>query len=403
MGRQKKQHLARRADGRYRCIYKGIEFYGKTEDEALKARDDYKRREAMGLFDKEHPTVSEYGNKWLPVNRPTASKATYRGLAIHLEKLLRRIGDTLVEDVKPSDIKEVYSTEYKDLSQSYILAAKQLFCDLFDSAVADGIIRTNPARDKTALPHKGTKGGHRAITDQERTWINTLCKDHRCHAAAMTMLYAGVRPQEVKAMTIEGSVDFENDIIHLKEFAHLDGYYDYKITEKGKTDNAPRDIPLLPPLKEALKGKTGYIATDTDGGRVNVQAWKCLWASYKSNMEKAINGCPKRWYGKTREHKAILAEGGKLPPWVEFTVVPYDLRHSFCVMCRDNGVELHTCVDWMGHADATMIMKIYDEVSDQRSQKEAQKLIKLFDEGQNKGQKRKIYRRKIVKSKDTAP
>ena len=86
-----------------------------------------------------------------------------------------------------------------------------------------------------------------------------------------------------------------------------------------------------------------------------------------------------------------------MPPWREFNVVPYDLRHSFCTMCRDNGVELHTCIEWMGHADAKMIMKIYDEVSDQRSKIEAQKLEKALQKGQNLGQKKKVYRLKRIK------
>ena len=91
-------------------------------------------------------------------------------------------------------------------------------------------------------------------------------------------------------------------------------------------------------------------------------------------METAINGCHKRWYGKTREHKALLAEEKELPPWISFTVTPYDLRHSFCTWCRDHGVELNTCIRWMGHADAKMILKIYDSVSDTRMMTEALKL-----------------------------
>ena len=102
-------------------------------------------------------------------------------------------------------------------------------------------------------------------------------------------------------------------------------------------------------------------------------------------METAINGIEKRWYGRTKEQKR-LAEEGKLSPWIEFTVVPYDLRHSFCTWGRNHGVELHTMIEWMGHADATMIMKIYDEVSDDRSKIEAEKLLKSAFSSQNGSQ-----------------
>ena len=94
-------------------------------------------------------------------------------------------------------------------------------------------------------------------------------------------------------------------------------------------------------------------------------------------MEREINGVPHRWYGKTKEHKRILAEGGTLPPWVSFTVTPYDLRHSFITMCRDMKppVEMNTLIKWTGHVDATMIMEIYDSVSDERDKSEAQRLF----------------------------
>ena len=193
------------------------------------------------------------------------------------------------------------------------------------------------------------------------------------------MLYAGIRPQEMKSLKVDRDVDFKKETITLREFVHVDGTR-YTHTKVGKTEKAARTIPLFPPLKAALEGKKGYLIQSAKGERVTIQAWKSAWESYVVCMETAINGIQKRWYGRTKEHKAILEAGGKLPPWVEFTVVPYDLRHSFCCMCRDADppVELKTCVRWMGHKDAKMILRIYDEASDNRSEKEAERLKKTL-------------------------
>ena len=201
----------------------------------------------------------------------------------------------------------------------------------------------------------------------------------------MTMLYAGLRPPEAKALLIERDVDFDNNLITLHEFAHVDGQkYDY--TEEGKNSWAPRTIPLFPPLKAALQGKTGYLIPSAHGSRVTLQTWKVAWNSYKTAMETAINGCHKRWYGKTNEHKKMLAAGIPLPDWKEFDITPYTLRKAFCRWCRDNGVELNTCIRWMGHADAKMILAVYDEVSEDRSAIEAEKITRLF-QVQNEVQK----------------
>ena len=384
MPRQKKQKLKQRKDGRYVAYYKDKAFYSTiSSDDALAQREEYIRQVKNGDYMDRKITVFDYALKWLKVSHPAIADTTYRGLSIHIQHLVNQIGAIPVCEVKPLQIKEVYSVEYKNVSNSYLKAAKQLFSALFDSAVADGLCRTNPARQKPAQPHKGSEGGHRAITDQERQWINTYCHDHRAYPAVITMLYAGIRPQEAKALTIEKALD--GDVIHITQTAHRKGNNQYEITSKGKTRNANRDIPLFPPVQQALEGKKGLLITTAKGKQITATTWRNAFTSYKTCMEEAINGCPKRWYGKTKEQKKLAAEG-KLKPWVEFTVVPYDLRHSFCTWCRDNGVELHTCIEWMGHADATMIMRIYDEVSDNRSKNEAERLKKMLFHGQDDGQ-----------------
>ena len=385
MPRAKKQRLKQRSDGYYVCRYKDQWFYSLDHDECLALREEYKRLEKEELLS--IPTVRSYGEKWLERSYPSVAKSTKDGLRIHLRKLTDALGDQLITDIKPSQIKQIYTDRYLGLSSSYIKGARQLYCDLFDAAVADGYLRTNPARSKSAKPHTGTVGGHRQITDEERHWIETLCTDHRAHAAVMAMLYSGIRPQEMKAVKIERDVDFDSEQITLHEFAHIEDSNHYKLTKTGKTDKAARSIPLFPPLKKALEGKTGYLVQNADGSRITIQGWKSMWESYVTCMETAINGCQKRWYGKKKEHNNILSSGGSLPPWIEFTVVPYDLRHSFCCMCRDNGVELNTCIRWMGHKDAKMILRIYDEASDRRSEKEAERLKKtLFRSGNGSGE-----------------
>ena len=372
MPRQKKITLKKRKDGRYRCKYKDQQFYGNSPEEADALRQQYIDDEKKGF---KRQKVHEYALPWLKRTYPAVAESTYTGLAIHLQHLIDEIGEMQVSEVVPSNIKEVYAKHYKNLSNSYIRSAKQLYCSLFDSAMADGLCRFNPAREKAAKPHSGKKPKERILSKQEREWIETLCTDHRAWPAVMAMLYAGIRPQEMKAIDIDRDVDFKNDTITVQETAHTDpeNAQKYAYTGDGKTDWSNRTIPLFQPLKQALTGKHGYLITSAHGERVTKQTWKTAWESYLFCMETAINGVQKRWYGKTREQKK-LAEEGKLPAWIEFDIVPYTLRHAFCQMCRDTGVEINTCRRWMGHADAKMILKVYDAVSEDRSDQERKKV-----------------------------
>ena len=376
MPRPKKQVLKKRADGRYACRYKNQWFYSTDPDECLQLREEYKQQEKRGRVASYF--ITEYAEKWLERTYPNANPRTKEAAKRHVKILTNAIGNLPVSDVKPSDIKEIYSTHYKTLSHEYIKQAKSYFCAVFDSAVADGIIPSNPARDRTAKPHRGTVGGHRSITPQEREWILTKATTHRVHPLAMAMLYAGLRPQEAKALLIERDVDFKAETITVRQTAHADpeNVQKYVLTDKGKTSKANRTIPLLPPLKTALEGRKGLLATSAHGQPVTRATWLNAWQSYKNTIEKEINGCQRRWYGKTKEHKKLIAEGKPLPPWVSFSVTPYDLRHSFATMCRDlkPPIELHTVINWMGHADATMILQIYDSVTDDRDASEAARL-----------------------------
>ena len=360
-----KAKLKRRKDGRFACRYQNNWIYSTVSaDDAIKQRDDFIRAQKRGFY-----FVRDYADAWLTRSRPDVAPSTMTGLRKHLDKLLSVVGELPLSDVRPSDIKEVYSTQYSGLSNSYIKAGKQLFSALFDAAVADGLILSNPARDRSARPHKGTTGGHRAITEQERKWIDTLCLDHRTRPAVMAMLYAGLRPQEMKAFDVDRDVDFDRETVTVRQTAHIDpnNAQKYAFSGKGKTSRANRTIPLLPPLKAALNGKHGLLITSAAGKPVTRTTWRVAWNSYVSKMEEEINGSSYRWRDPDKQ-------------WITFDVTPYDLRHSFATFCRDQTppVEIHTVIKWMGHSDAQMILKIYDEVTDGREDAEASRLKMAF-------------------------
>ena len=383
MSRPKKETLKQRKDGRYRTIYKGIPFYGKTSEEAIMAREAYKDLERKGYFDKTiTPPLETFANNWFNKAYKSKSFKTRTETKAIIDKLIDKYGYVRIDDIKPADIKDIYTEEFTGVSDSYIKRAASIYKRIFDSAVENDFCKINPARMSSAQPHKGPAGSHRSITTTELEWITNLCTDHRLYPAVMAMLYAGLRPQEAKALNIDNSFDESKMILKIFEFPHLIDHNHYEINQTGKSKNATRIVPVFPPLYKALKDKHGPLIPTSNNQIITVSGWHSAWQSYVNSMEIAINGCSKRWYGKKKEHLNILNAGGTLPPWHSFTVVPYDLRHSFCTLiCRDNGVEINTCIHWMGHSDASMILKVYDEFNYKRSESEAMKLNNSFFKG----------------------
>ena len=155
MPRTKKQHLKRRKDGRFCCLYHGIQFMGQTEDEALAKREEYKRREAAGIHQQSDPTVSEYASKWLPLHKAGVSAKCYNDYAKQLEALCSVIGPKKISKVTVDDAALVWS-HYAGYSASTVKRARMLYVALFDTAIENDLCRKNPFRAKYAQPPKAT-------------------------------------------------------------------------------------------------------------------------------------------------------------------------------------------------------------------------------------------------------
>ncbi len=361
-----RRKTGQRKDGRFVCKYHGKAFYSSISlEDAQAKRDAYRERAERGL-DPERERVTDYAHDWLPVNKSKVAPKTYAGYEGFIRLISEEIGDKPLRDVKPSDIKRIYSSRFADASASHIRHFKNLLTAIFDSAVEDGYCGYNPVRSKKAAPHKGTEGSHRAIEPWERELI--LKTQARLQAVAMAMLYAGLRDSEALALDVSRDVDFVAEVIHVRYFRHVDGNRVWISTE-GKTPAAVRDVPLLPELAEVLKPISGLLAYGKDGKVLSTSGWRSAWRVYINTLEVALNGCRHRWYG--------LRDCDRLrppPKWQNVTVRPYDLRHSYCAAARDAGVDPHTLRIWMGHSDISMIMRVYDHVSDERIEQEAKKL-----------------------------
>ena len=433
--------LTKRADGRFRVKYKDKYFYGSTSAEAKCKRDEYKAAQLFGVrYAPPVETVSSYVARWLPTAKAGVNKRVYNQYADLLERMVTAMGATPIDQVTPTDVKAVYNTMLT-LSDSTVKKARTLYVAMFDAAVEDGLIRVNPARSKSAKPHKGTVGTHRILTDEEVRLIHQV--DHRCRPFALTMYYAGLRRGEALALDIDRDIDFKSGWIHITQAVRYDA--NAPILDDPKTEAGRRDIPLLPQLAAVLKGRHGLLLPSSSGGLCTETAFSRAWESYNNALSRAANGgIQRRWYGRTREHKALLekvnncaaaqlssqtrnqpspkrsaassapsptpatagtpsptpaaagahvssSSGGQasaasaLPPWREISLRCHDFRHSYCTNLCSAGVDLHVAICWLGHADEKMILQIYDHVTPARIRTAITQAAAFF-RGQNGGQ-----------------
>ena len=93
--------------------------------------------------------------------------------------------------------------------------------------------------------------------------------------------------------------------------------------------------------------------------------------SYICFLETKINGCHHRWYGQTKEHKALIEAGKELPPWRSVDIKCHDLRVTYCTMCYEAGIPLKTLQSWMGHSDPTIILHVYAKLTSEKDEIDA--------------------------------
>ncbi len=380
--------LKKRKDGRYRKLYAGVPFYGLTEKEATDKANAYKRDIEAGLrAEQAGITVSEYARQWVSIHKAHVGTRQYNDYVHHLNRMCETIGNKRLRDVVMSDIQEVYNG-LNGLSKSTIGRAVLTIKSMFSTAQIDRLILHNPCL--AAKPPKGKAGTHRAIEPWERAIVHQMAKtDHRFAPAVMVMLYAGLRKGEVLALNIDRDVDFDAQMIHVREAVRFEG--NRAILGSPKTEAGERTIPLLNVIADVLRGKHGLVAHNDTGGHMSQSAFHNAWNSYITKAESMLNGASqKRWYGKTRGHKAIIAGGGELPPWKEFNVRTHDFRHSYCTMLYEIGIDIKTAQAWMGHADEAMTRQIYTHLSDVQLVKSTELLHKGMKnwtaEGQKEGQ-----------------
>lgn len=324
--------LKQRSDGYYRAWYKGKQFLGTTEAEAKAKRDEYKYECEHGIERAEPITLFDFISKWLPVAKANVTRNTYNAYAHIFEILTDICGEKQISAVKPSDIKLAWK-QMIGKSQAYISTAHHLYVGMFNSAIEEGYCKTNPMYTVTAKPHKGSKGSHRCLTEEEISLVEST--PHRMQIAAMFMLKAGLRRGEALAIRKE---DIHDDRIWVTKAVRFD--QNHPVIGKTKNESSNRSVPLFAPLKPFV-GKVNRYAFVTKNGELTTRrSFDQCWKSY------------------------MLCLSQKAGHPVSFR--SHDLRHTFITKARDKGIDIHIVMNWVGHSSERMILRVYDHPSESR-------------------------------------
>lgn len=397
-----KPRKKKRADGRYqvKAYYtdpatgqrKEKCFYGKTQAEANAKKKEFKDMLDTGADPNAAKiTVRQYVDKWLALraikDQDRKTTRTYDTYCREAKRLTDALGAKPLRQVTQSDVNAILLSR-SGMSSSAIGYTYDTLQQIFSAAVGDRLIYYNPMAGLEKP--SSVDGSHRPIEPWERDLILASWADHRLGLMAMLMLYAGLRRGEAIALRWE-DISLTDRRIRVHASASIDRA-GRPVMGSTKTDAGVRVLPIVPQLLPALQRyhrAEGYVCLSAKGKQLSESAAIRGWESYLYSLSVLKCGCNRRWVD-TKNKRAIQDQPDLYSAdhpkyvWQDVSIRMHDLRHTFCTMLYDAGVDIKTAQYLMGHASIEVTMKIYTHLSEQKNRASIGKLL-AFSAGSSPG------------------
>lgn len=284
-------------------------------------------------------TLQYFGERYLAAYKQhTVSKSAYQDLNYILRALIRGIGNKPLSQIRLIHLQE-YLNSLANYSDSYIKKQYDLLCQLFHHAYRNGITPTDYSED--LIRPKGKTGvTGRSLTDRERSILLEVLNGHRGELFCKLVLYCGLRPSEVQALTWE-DIDLTDMTITVSKSMKRDG-----TVGPPKTVSAYRVVPIPQHLRELL---VNFDRTSVELFSHNLTWRRRMWDNVKREMNLAMGATTYR--NKLTSHP--LAD--------DFTL--YNLRHTYCTDLEKAGVPINIASRLMGHSSISITSKVYTHAS----------------------------------------
>ncbi len=329
-----KRYLTRRPNGYYQ-----LTTYSETGKKIVKSLKTKKRSEAMALFNNyEEPNI----RKILKVSElltvlKERMKNTVKASTLNLyndvfQNFIREIGDKKLPDITVDDVENFKLKRSENIQNSTLSIELRSLKACFNKSIKWNYLVTNPFCN-VELPRINKK--QRAfLSEDEFKDLLTHSKNPLLNNFYSFAFYTGCRLSEIINLKWE-NVDLEKRLIHIK---NMDDF-ETKTSEE-------RTVPIANQLLEILgfisnvRGNSEYVFTKNNEGKFKLEK------SYVShNFKKIINNA--------NEEGIVFDE----------TLHFHSLRHSFSANCIMKGIDLFTIKEYLGHADLSMLTKLYGHIS----------------------------------------
>ncbi len=308
------------------------------------------------VFSNPQTLIKIYALKWLDLKKPSIGYRQFVNYKGYIKNhIIPYIGGLRLIEVKRSHIQAVINKQHK--SKALAEAVKMTMYQIFESAVDEELIKSNPVRN-IEIPLECTNGTHRAITKVERQAIYEVAENNRAGLWALTMLLCGLRPSETKRLTWN-DIDLKKELITVR---------------KSKTKAGTRKIPMPSYLvdKFSLEQKNGvFVFTKSNGKPLDDSALSDMWKSLKRDLDISLGA-------KVYRNKIVISVVAK-------DLTAYCLRHTYATDLQNAGVPINVAKVLLGHSDISTTANIYTHYN-KEAQEDARTKINSYTSVANEWQ-----------------
>lgn len=288
-----------------------------------------------------------------------------------------RIGDLPITKIKTSTLDNLFA-ELTDegRAKSCIDQSRKLIKSCLDRAVADDLIRKNPADYVGKIT--GTVKTVNALTTEQQERLLEFAKSEAYSHQAPFLTFAldtGLRCGELCALQWD-DIDEKKGCVHvtkqLQDLPGKDGKRERHIVEL-KTDAGRRDIPLSETIKHALTEekkrnlKMGIRSKETVDG---LSDFVFLTVNGLTRNHNSVFTFLRRMINSYNKAETKAAEKEKRDPELLPKISAHVLRHSAITNWVNSGMSLKTVQYLAGHKHPQLTLDVYADSDLQRVREE---------------------------------
>ena len=335
--------------------------YGKTQGEVSKKLLEIRKQLETGQYAQpDKITVAKWLDTWLeeyvkPTRRPATVVTYTNNIRIHLKPAF---GRTALQKLRPENVQRLYNDMRKGgLKPATVIKAHNVLNAAMKQAIKNRLIINNPC-DAVVLPKLEQEDINPLTEDEQRRFVEAL-PDTTNGRALTFILGTGLRVSELCGLRWKdvagGTISITQSIRRLQTAKGMKGPKTEIVTTKPKTKAGMRKIPLSPKLSAILakerqeqaeillklgasRGENDLVFATALGKPLDVR-----------NISRALYNALDKL---DIERRGVHA-----------------LRHTFATRAIENGMDVRTLSEILGHADVAVTLRLYVHSSMETKQK----------------------------------